>query len=478
LLVESLLLGTGGIAGGLALGWILLRAAIALSPDGLPRLSQASIDPRVTLAIATCGLLSAIGAGLWPALTGGRQDWRSGQRTTSQSTAWFRQVLIAFQIAASLTLLTGAGLLTRSLLQLQQVPLGLRTAGAYTTPLVMDRERYQLPGKRSSFIRQLEQLAVHTPGVAAAAVSDSIPPAGAAAAMIFSNIGLEGKAAIPQGTGGMVLHRFVSPGYFAALGIPILRGRAFVPQDSASGDVLIVNESAAAKMFPGEDALGKRVKLPQRGPWLSIVGISANARNNGLQGTSDPEYYEPWTDRSQTRAAHLTIRTPLGPAAAREILRTTVWQLDPTIPVEVQSLESRVDALRVQPRFQAAVLGFFALSGLVIAAVGLYGVISYLVARRTREIGVRLAVGASPGRILRMLLGQAAVWIGAGIGLGLMAAFFLGQVIEKLLFGVQPRDPATMAASALVLLTAAFTAIWLPARRAARLDPTLALGAD
>lgn len=475
LLLESLLLGAAGAISGLAMGWALLRVAVTLSPAGIPRLSDASVDPRVALAVAACAILAAVVAGVWPAISGVRANWQGSERATRPGRVWARQFLVALQLGASLVLLAGAGLLSRSLLELQQVHLGIRTADTYSASLVLDRVRYSRPEQRVALVKSIERAVSAVPGVQAASVSDSLPPKGSALAMIFSNIGLEGKPAIPQGTGGMVLHRVVTPGYFKALGIPILRGRAFLPEDEASGTALIVDERAAQKMFPGEDALGRRVKLPQRGPWLTIVGIAANARNNGLTAESDPEYYEVWTQTSQPRFLHVAIVTPLGPAAAAEILRKTIWQLDSAIAIEVQTLNARVDALREQPRFQAAVLGFFAASGLVIAVVGLYGVVAYLVARRTREIGIRVAVGASPGAILSMVFGQALAWICGGLAAGLAAAWLMARTLQAVLFGVEPRDPGALAGAAGLLLAAALAAVWLPARRASRLDPSTAL---
>lgn len=468
LLTESLLLGLIGGVLGIALGWGLLRIFIAISPSGLPRLSEASLDGRIVVAALGASLLTGLLFGLLPALRTVRNV--VGQRSTSV----VRQGLVALQLAVSLILLAGAGLLGQSLYKLQQVHLGFEPNRLMTTQILLDRSRYAQAERRNAFLLSIEESLRSVPGIAGVAISDSLPPAGQAQAMIFSNMGIEGKPPIPEGTGGMILHRYVSPSYFSTMGIPIVRGRGFSDADGAADDVMVLSERLAAKMFPGEDPIGRRVKLPARGTWKTVIGIVGDVKNADLAGIDDPEYYELYRNQDVRRAWYITLKFS-DPVAAVGILREEVWRLDKSIPLKVETLNGRVSGLKARPRFQAVLMGLFALIGIILAAVGLYGVLSFLVAQRTREIGVRMAIGATQKNVITMVLRQAGRWTILGVGLGLTGAVFAAQLLRSLLFGVDARDPGILIGVAALLIMIAFLAAWIPARRAASIDPMQAL---
>jgi hypothetical protein len=279
----------------------------------------------------------------------------------------------------------------------------------------------------------------------------------------------------------MIPHRWVTPGYFATLGIPVLRGRGFDEADSLKASGILINERLAALWFPGEDPIGRRVKPPQR-EWLPILGVVGNVRGAGLRRAPEPEYYEPYAPNTMPylgmRFATVAVRTRLSTTDAGRLIEREVARLDPTIPVETESLGVRVESLSAPARFQALVLILFAVSGVTLAAVGLYGVLSFLVARRTREIGVRIAIGASPSRIAGMVLRQAGTWALAGVLAGTAFSWFAVRSLETLVFGVAPRDPVTLLTVAAALLLVASLAAWIPARRAASVDPAIALRAE
>jgi predicted permease len=273
----------------------------------------------------------------------------------------------------------------------------------------------------------------------------------------------------------------VTPDYFRALNIPILRGRGFSEEERSSNDhFILVSQALASRMFPGEDAIGKRLQPGLEGPWYTIVGIAANAKNGGLANENKPEYYRLRRNRAEDWASgagynEVVITGPMNSEAMAQWVRSEVAALDPTVPVEIETMEQRVSKLAERPRFQAAVLSLFAAIALLLAAIGIYGMASYSVAQRTREIGVRMAVGATRSDVLRMVAARAARVIGTGGALGLIAALIATRILAGLLFGIVPSDPLTYGAIALLLIVVALLATWVPARSATRINPMKAL---
>ena len=477
-LTESLVLAACGAAAGCLLAAVLLRLFVAIAPEGIPRLAQASLDPRVLLFTLSVSLGCGILFGLAPALEQPRAETLTGWRSTGGRHFLFRHALVAGQICASLVLLTGASLLLRSLWNLQNQPFGMRTNNVLTATITLGEKSYPDQAHQLAFFDELERRLASLPGVAHLGLSDSLPPTGPAHDMIYAAIDVAGRPRMPEGTGGMVTWRIVTPGYFAALGAPILRGRGFNEQDrDPHRDTVILSDTLARRMFPGEDPIGKQMQPGRAGAWLTVIGVAANVKNSAIMDPDRPEYYlvRNHSPERAGRTETAILRGAMDPAAMARWVRTTVAALDPVLPVKIETMDERVGKLAERPRFNAWLLGLFAAMGLLLAAIGLYGVISFLVAQRTQEIGVRMALGATPAAVARLVLGHAARWTAAGATLGIAGSLLAARLLGSMLFHVSARDPWILAAAVAALWTVAMLAAWIPARRAARVDPMEAL---
>jgi len=483
-LTESLLLSAIGAAVGCALAWALLRVFIAIAPAGLPRLDEATIDTRVLLFTTAAALASGLVFGIVPALRRSGSLLVAGGRATPRSRGGLRSALVALEIAFCTVLLTGAGLLLRSLWKLESVPLGMQTDHVLIARFVLGRQNYSNDGQQLSFFNELERRLAAAPGVQVMAITDSMPPSGGMRGRPLAAIDIEGRPRRPEGTGGMVGWRYVTPGYFATLGIPIVRGRPFTEQDrDPSAFAAILSESLARRMFPHEDPIGKRILQGPHGEWTTVIGVARDVTNLGATRESWPEYYivrkhsadfnfanqEPGS--SAWRSAIVLARTAVDPRLAASSIRAILGSLDPALPVEMETMRQRLEEIDQRPRFYAVLLAVFAAMGVLIAAVGLFGVMSFLVAQRAREIGVRMALGATPARILRMTLAWAARWTLAGVVIGAGGSLAAARLLRSLLFQVGPGDPAAVFAAIAVLGAVALLAAAAPARRASRLDP-------
>ena len=475
-LTESVLLALLGGAAGCALAWALLRGFLALAPEGIPRLQQASLDGRVLLFALLLSVLSGVLFGLAPALHLPSPELLAGRAVAGGSGTWFRQALIAAEVAISLVLLAGATLLLRTLWNLQTEPMGFTTTHVLTANLVLGQRYAQTP-QQQAFWDELDQRLQRLPGISALAISDTLPPGGAMHAMVYSAILVRGRPRYMEGTGGMVAYRIVSPQYFSALEITILRGRAFTDQDRNPSEYsIILSQSLAKKMFGDADPLGQQLQPGLQGPWYTVVGVAADAKNGGLVLPPDPEYYIVRGHGTESlRRSSIIVRTTMSPAAVAQWIRGEVAGIDPTLPVTIETMEQRVGKLSQRNRFDAALLSLFAGFGLVLAAIGIYGVVTYVVTQRTQEIGVRMALGATPGRILRQVASQGMWPVIVGAAAGIAAALALAHLIRSLLFQVGPRDPLAYAGAALLLGLVSLLAAVVPARRAARVDPMIAL---
>jgi putative ABC transport system permease protein len=476
-LTESLLLGVMGGAAGCALAEVLLRAFTAIAPRGIPRLEQAHLDLRVLAFALGVSLLCGILFGIVPALETPRSETLAGWHTVGIHRQRFRQALVTMQIAVSLVLLAGASLLLRSLWNLENERLGMRTAGVVTVAINLG-QRYPEPARQLAFFEALESRLKQLPGVDALAVSDSLPPGGPMHGGPYAAIEVEGRPRFMEGTGGMVAWRSVTPDYFAALDIPILHGRSFTEADrNPDQHVIILSESLAQRLFPGQDPLGHAVRHGFEGPWFTVVGVTANVKNGGLAEPADPEYYivRRHSAEDAASASQVILRTSTNHPAMGHWVRSEVAGLDPTLPVTLETMQQRVGTFSVQPRFDAAVLGLFALMGLLLAAVGIYGVIAFLVTQQTQEIGVRMALGATRGDVLKLFAGRGLRLITIGVALGFVSALALSRVLSSLLFGVQADDPATFAVAILGLAGVGLLASYIPARAATKIDPMTAL---
>jgi predicted permease len=475
-LTESAALGSVGCAAGCGLAFAMLRAFQALGPGTLPRLEEASIDVRVLLFAVGVSLATSVAAGTAPVL-------RTGTR-------WLRGPLVAAQIAVSMVLLTGAGLLLRTLWNLERVPLGMSEDHVTTASFVLGRQRYADSARQLAFFDELERGLRALPGVSAAAISDSLPPSGGTRGRPFSTIEVERRARRPEGTGGMVSWRYVTPGYFAALGIPILRGRGFGEEDRGAGVYrIILSQTLARQMFPNEDPLGRRILRGAAGEWFTVIGVAADVRNQGPAKGIDPEYYVvrkaapdvTWANQEPPtgwRAAQVVVRTAIDPGFVAGEVRRLLQTMDATLPVELGTMSARVAGVTQRPRFFAMLLGAFAAIGALLAAIGLYGVMSFLVTQRRREIGVRMAIGATPSNVVRHVMGFAARWTASGVVAGAVGVAFATRWLRAMLFGVEPADPRAIVGAVAVLAIISLGAAAMPARRAARVDPAETLRAE
>jgi predicted permease len=470
------------VLGGLAGCWfaqLLLRLFVSIAPEGIPRLEQATIDVRVWLFVLGVSLLSGILFGLASALRRPAPELLTGKENRATPRGTLRQILVTVQIAVSLVLLAGAGLLLRSLWKLETVELGMNANRIITAGIDLAEYRYPDSAKQLAFFTQVEARLKQMPGVAALALSDTLPPSGGREATFLSAIEIPGHTKFAAGTGGMIGYRYVTPAYFPALAIPILGGRGFREEDRAPAEKpVILSEALAKKLFPsGEDPLGKSFRFGLQNEWRTIVGIAGDVKNNGLAAPADPEFYIPWKNEpaGYFRSAHLIVQSAINSEAIAKWIRTETAAIDPTVPVTIEGMKTRVGKLAERPRFTAILLSLFAGLGVLLAGIGIYGVVGFLVAQQTREIGIRIALGATPGSVLRMVLGNMVRWTAAGSALGLVGAWLCARLLESLLFEVRAHDPLLLGAALLVLLAVAFLAAWIPARRAMRVDPLVAL---
>lgn len=489
-LTESLILGLAGGIAGCAMAFGLVRVLTAIAPGALPRLADAAIDLRVLLFTFAATLGSSLLFGIAPALRTPRADALAAWHAVGGRRNILRASLVTVQIAVSMVLLTGAGLLLRSLWKLQSVPLGMESEHVLTAHFTLGRQNYADDKSQLAFFQRLETRLAQLPGITVSAIADSLPPSGGRRGRPLASIDVEGRPPIPEGTGGMVVWRFVTPGYFAAIGAPILRGRGFNEQDRDPNQfAVILSDSFAHQLFPGENAIGKHILAGPEKPWTTVVGIAGDVKNNGPAGVLQPEYYLPrkfvsdYIFRNQDptygwRSAWVIVRSPLAAAILAGTVRDAIQSLDPTVPVETSTMEARLGEITARPRFNALLLASFAAIGTLLAATGVFGMMSFLVAQRTREIGVRMALGATPGRILTWTMKHALRWTAAGLIAGVAGSLALARVLRTLLFEVEPGDPATIGGALLLLCCIALMAAADPARRAAKLDPMETLRKD
>jgi predicted permease len=473
-LTESLVLAlTGGLVG-CAAAWALMHALVALAPEGLLRLDRTRLDGRVLLFALGASLAAALLFGMAPALERPRAEALAGLRIAGTARTFFRRLLVAVQVAISLVLLTGASLFLRSLWKLQNEPLGFQCEHLVTASFTLRQQRYRPPHAPSAFFHELEARLKTIPGGGSFALSDSIPPRGSMGRP-YSNIRIAGHPAVAA-DGGMVQFRWVTPGYFRTMGIPIVSGRAFEEGERSSGESpVILSATLARRMFGDENPVGQSIDLDHEGHWCPIVGVAADTRNNGLTAT-EPEYYRLRMDNATPpRSAVALFRTSLAPAALARWIRKEAAAVDPSLPVTIEAMQVRVGRFREQPRFVAILVTLFAGFGMLLAAVGLYGVLSFLVTQQTQEIGIRMALGAQPKDIALRIQAYAGAWTGIGVAAGVLCSLAVTRMVKGLLFGVTPGDPLSLVAGIGVLTVTAVLAAWIPSRRAARVDPIVAL---
>jgi putative ABC transport system permease protein len=485
-LIESTLLGLGGGVIGAGLAFLVLRTCIALAPAGIPRLTQVQLGLPGVLLLTGMSLFSGVLCGLGSLAAVRTASLHLAGRATGSPRGRLGPALVASQVAVSLVLLVGAGLLLDTLRNIGNIPLGMDTNHIMAAEITLGSQDYRQPGQAVEFFQRLETRLGALPGVTGVVVSDSLPPTGLERARPFSSIRVEGRPASEKGAGGLVGWRAVTPGYLRMLDIPIVEGRGFIASDrDADADAIVLSRTLANRLFRGASALHQRMQLdPPSGPWYDVVGVAGDVKNGGLIRNADPEYYvvrknapdlglAEWP--GEVRHAYFLVRSPLAVDGVEKMMRGAIASLDPALPVEISTLDDRVGRLLAGPKFDAALIGLFAALGLVLVAVGLYGLVSYAVASRTQEIGIRMALGAKKHDVLRMVIGQGLKLTLMGVAIGIIGALGLTRFLASLLYGVKPTDPLAFAAVSLVLIIVSLLACYIPARRAAKVDPMVAL---
>jgi putative ABC transport system permease protein len=484
LLAESLLLALAG--GGLGvlltifgMGWL-----VSLAPVTIPRIEQVTVSAPVLIFALGLSFLTSILFGILPAFlasgTDLQRDLKQGGRSIAGvSNRAFRNTLVVVDVALAMLLLAGAGLMLKSMTRVLDVPSGLSADKVLTMKLSLFGPEFSGPEANprilATFQQSIERVS-SLPGVKAAGVVSQLPFGGD-----FDMYGVQIKdkpVSNPEDAPGAFRYG-VTPGYIEALGIPISRGRTITARDDERAEpVVLINELFASRVWPGEDAIGKQVQLggPKR-PWRTVVGIVGNVRHEGLDTPQKLQVYIPeaqWFDPDSEMV--LAIRTTGDPAAIASSVRHAVWSVSRNVRfTEVATMDQVIGTSLSFRRFPMMMLGLFALAALLLAALGLYGVLAYTVAQRTTEIGIRMALGASPREVLRMILRQGIVLVGFGVAAGIAGALALRSLLAGFLFEVKATDPATLVSAALVLILVALLACLIPARRATKVDPLVAL---
>jgi putative ABC transport system permease protein len=488
LLTESIVLAIAGGLLGLVIAHFGIRFLVTVNPANVPRLAEAGLDARVVTFTLLVTLVCGVIFGLAPALRAARPNVQSTLREGGRGSAGvardrLRNSLVISEIAVALVLLVGAGLLIRSAMEISQLKPGFDTNNVLSFRISLPAAHYKENAEvTATFDRIIAEIG-NVPGVSSAALVSSAP---------FTNGGQNGL--IPEGRPREISSaitsalRLVTPNYFQTMHVPLKMGRTFTLQDVGSSPrVMVINETLAKLAFPGQNPIGKRIECCDAGPtggpgFKEIVGVVGDVRAWGLANPINPEFYLPmaqgpsqvweWLGRGMTVVA----RTSGDPVRLTKALQRAVWNVDPTVPIyQVATLDEMMGKTTASTRFNMLLLMLLGLTGLVLAAVGIYGVIAYFVSQRTHEIGIRMALGATANDVRSMVVRQGAVLAVTGVAVGVVLSLLLTRLLASLLFGVSPHDPLTIGAVALTLAGVAIAASWIPARRATRVGPTEAL---
>ncbi|HET7696816.1 MAG TPA: ABC transporter permease [Vicinamibacterales bacterium] len=489
LLTESLVLATiSGIAG-LVLAAVGVRALAAWNPSSIPRVAGTTVDWRVLAFTMLLALMTTVIFSLAPAARILRSDLTesmkegSANATTGGARRRFRDALVVAEMALAVVLLIGAGLMLRTLWSLQRIDLGFNPSGVLTMRIALPQAAYPQPEQVVGFYSRLMDRIRTVPGVTAAGAARVLP-----LGSTIGDFGLRVDGYVPPpGTNAKGDWQIATDGYLQAMGERIVRGRGIEPTDTSSSQlVALVNEEMARRYWAGRDPIGGRFRIGGRAdrPWVTVVGVVGDVRHNGVTEVIKEKFYVPHTQwhlsvGNPIRSMTLVLRTSGAPAALAAPVREAIRQMDPNLPVaDVREMDEVVGAALSTPTFMSVLLSIFAALALSLSAVGIYGVLSYVVSRRTREIGIRVAIGAGRARVLRMVLGSGVSLALVGIGAGLMLAFGVTRLLRGLLHGVTPADPSTFAAVAAALVGVAAMASLVPAWRASRVDPVIALKSE
>jgi putative ABC transport system permease protein len=491
LLTESLVLAGISAAAGLSLAWIGVRLLAWWNPSSIPRVAGTSVDWRVLFFTVGIALITTVIFSVAPAARLLKADLTEsmkeggGNATTGGGRARFRNSLVVAEMALAVVLLVGAGLMLRTLWSLQRIDLGFNPSGVLTMRIALPAASYAAPDQVVRFYAGLVERIGAIPGVTAAGAARSLP--------LGSTIGDFGLVvdgyAPPPGSSAKGDWQIITAGYMDAIGEQVLKGRGVERTDGSESQLVgLINEEMARRYWSGRDPIGSRFRIGMRPdrPWVTVVGIVKDVRHNGVTDIVKEKFYIPHPQWHRSvgnvnaiRGMTLVVRTQGTPSALTSTVKDTIRQLDPSLPVaDVRTMEDVVGGAMSTPRFTSVLLSIFAALALTLSAVGIYGVLSYVVSRRTREIGIRVAIGAGRGQVLKMVLASGVSLALAGIAAGLVLAFGVTRLLRGLLHGVAPADPLTFAAVAIVLTGVAALASVVPAWRASRVDPVIALRSE
>jgi len=480
LLTESLLLATLGGGVGVLLAFWGVDLLVSALPATTPRLKEIGVDAQALGFTFALTLFTGFIFGLVPALRASQvnlnESLKEGGRTSTEGFHGnrVRGLLVVCEVALSLIVLIGASLLVKSFVRLQDVELGFNPANLLTMQVSLPSAKYGKPAQQTAIFQQIIERLEALPGVQAVGVSNDLPIEGD---MQTSTPHVENRTAAPGEESLAGVHT-ISSNYFQAMGIPLLRGRAFTAADTEDAPpVIIINNVTAKRLFPNEDAIGKRIKFSddKNVPWIEIIGISGDVRHNGLDEAPQMETYEPYLQNPRTIMA-VAVRSANDPASLTAAMRGAVLEIDKDQPVYNIRTMNQVLATSIASRRLSMILfSLFAAIALALVTVGIYGVIAYSVTQRTHEIGIRIALGAQTRDVLKIIVGQGMMLTLIGIATGLIGAFAVMRVMSSLLFGVSASDPITFACVTLLLIAVALLACYIPARRATKVDPMIAL---
>ncbi|HWT02781.1 MAG TPA: ABC transporter permease [Pyrinomonadaceae bacterium] len=479
LLTESLLLSLAGGGLGLLLAEWLIDVIVAAGPASLPRLADVNLDAKVLGFTLIVSALTGLVFGLAPAFraskTGLGEPLKEGGRSSTEGARRnsLRGLLVVSEVALSLMLLVGAGLLIKSFVRLLRTDPGYQTERVLTASLSLSKTKYPEPEQQAAAYQQVLRRVAALPGVEAAGAASLLPLGGRDSYNVFQ---IEGRAPFAAGQGPNVRSQVVSPDYFRAMGIQLRRGRSFTEGDTKdSRQVVIINEAFARRHFSGEDPVAERLVIGDEPP-REIVGVVGSVRHRGLEEEPQPEFYVSYLQAPRSRLSLVVRAASIDPAKLADAVRGAVREVEKDQLVgEVRTMDTLVAHSVAPRRFQMLLMGSFAAVALLLAGVGIYGVMAYAVTQRRHEIGVRLALGAQRGDVIRLVVRQGMTPALLGAGIGLIGAFAGTRVIESLLYGVSAGDPLVFAGVSVLLLLTALLACYLPARRATGIDPAIAL---
>ena len=476
LLTESIILGACGGAAGIALAAAGIRLLASYGPERIPHLREVSLNGPVLAFAVLCSLLTGVLFGLAPAFSAYRariyQTLKEGSSAAGESRgrSRFRGSLVVVEVALAVLLTIGATLMMRTLIRLQATSPGFNPAGVLTASITLPQAKYPKPDQRVAFYQSLLTRLNAMPGVQAASMVSLIPFGGSNTGQ---NLLIEGEPPPAPGDTPIFWQRIIDPDYFRVMQIPLLSGREFTLQDDGSLRVAIINQTMAKRFWPGADPLGKRFGSGRT--WYTIVGIAGDVKFTSLTRGAEPEFYEPYRQTPQNEMV-VTLRAGNDALQLAPALREALRETDPAQPVSrITSMAQYVADAVVTPRLSAVLLSGFGATALLLAALGIYGVISFSVTRRTREIGIRIAVGAGRNDVMRLVVAQAVRLAVAGVVAGMGAAWALTRVMQGMLFGVGATEPLAYFGAAAVLVAIAAMAAYIPARRAAMVSPSSAL---